>query len=130
MRRERVAVQGRALLHRAGFSVEFFDKPVPGGTARLQLRPERGVLSPVEVGDRHPLLLDPRVVAEIENTPSIHVRELDQVIVGDRLQMPPENFAGVRLVELFRVMPFGVGLALAVVQRGPVGGDGNDRVRS
>src|SRR5579864_7636452 len=98
MRRSASFGTERALAHCCGFRVEFLDKPVPRGNGRLQLRPECSVLSPVEIGDRHALLLDPRVVAEIENTPSIQMRELDQMIIGDGLQMPPENFAGVRLV--------------------------------
>ena len=116
------------LAHRPGFLVEFFNESIPCGNRRLQLRPECGVLATVEIGDRYSLLLDPSVVAEIENTPPVHMRELDQMIIGDRLQVPSENFAGVRLVETAGIMPCEVGRALAVVQRGPVRGDGDDRV--
>src|SRR3990172_4228337 len=78
--------------------VEIRDELVPGGNRCLELRPECGVQSAVEISGRHALLLDPGVVAEVENPPPVHMRQLDPVIIGDGLKVAPENLAGVYLV--------------------------------
>ena len=81
-----------------------------------QPAPEALVLAAVEVFELDALLLDPRVVAEIEDALAVDVRELEHVIVGDALQVPAEDLAGVHLVEAVGIAAAAVGRALAAVQ--------------
>ena len=117
-----------ACKQRPGVRVEISDELVPGGNLCLELRPECGVHTAVECSGRHPLLLDPRVVAEVEYPPPVDMRQFDQVIVGDALQMMPENFAGVDFVETAGILAREILLALAVVERRAVRRDGDDDI--
>ena len=62
-------------------------------------RQNRWSRAAVEIVDRHALLLDPGVVAEIEDALAVDVGELEHVIVGDAFQVAAEDLAGVDLVE-------------------------------
>ena len=74
------------------------------------------VLAAVEILDRDALLLDPGVVAEIEDPLAIDVAELHHVIVGDAFQMAAENLTGIDLIESAGITPREIGLTLAVVE--------------
>src|SRR5687768_993218 len=58
---------------RSGVLVEFGDELVPRGNRLLQIRPEGLELPPVEIRDGYALLLDPRVVAEVEHALALDV---------------------------------------------------------
>src|SRR5690348_1231866 len=83
----------------AGFGVELLDERVPAGDRSLQSPPETLIAAPVEVRERHSLLLDPRVIAKVEDALAVDARELDHVIVGDRLHVRAEDLAGIGLAE-------------------------------
>src|SRR5688572_1168403 len=92
-----------ACMSRPGVFVEIRDELVPRRNRSLQLRPECGVLAAVEVFDRHALLLDPGVVAEVENAPPVGICQLDEVIVGYTLEVMPEDLSGMHLIKATRI---------------------------
>ena len=57
--------------------------------------PEALLRAAVEVLERYALLLDPGVVAEIENALAIEMGELEHMIVDDAFEMPAEDLAGI-----------------------------------
>ena len=67
------------------------------------------MLAAVEVLEAHALLLDPGVVTKVEDARALDVRELENVIVGDGVEMTAEGFAGVDLVESIGVPPLLIG---------------------
>src|SRR5580692_3617248 len=71
----------------ADLVVEVDDQLVPGRYASGEVVPESLLPVPLEVAERHALLLDPREVAEIEHTLAIDMAELDQVVVDDPFEM-------------------------------------------
>ena len=94
-------------------------------------RQKSWLLAAIEVFDRDALLLDPGVVAEIEDALAIDVAKLHHVIVGDALQVVAENLAGIDLVESAGITPREVALTFAVVQGRAIGRDRhNDIVRA
>src|SRR5262249_30868304 len=104
----------------SGLGVELLDESVPAGDRRLQPRPEFQRPPAVEIRERHTLLLDPGVIAEIEDAIAIGLSELDQVIVGDALEVAREDLARADRVEAARIVRGLEFLALAPVHRGAV----------
>src|SRR3954469_15840618 len=108
--------------------VHLVDHAIPGRHARDERAPERLVAAAVEFLDGDTLLLDPRVVAEVEDALALRMRQLEDVVVGDALEMAPEDLAGGGLVEALRIAAGKVGLALARIHLGAVGRDRHDDV--
>src|SRR5260370_10817630 len=105
----------------AGLGVECLDQRVPAGDRGLKSAPKALLPPPVELVERHALLLDPGVIAEIEDALAIDPGELDHVIVGDGLQMGSEDFARIDLAESAGIARGCVFLPLAAVHRGSIG---------
>ena len=101
---------------------------VPAGDLRLRALPERLVAPRLEVLDRDALLLDPRVVAEVEDPRALLVRQLAEVVRRCAEEVLAEDLARSDLVEAVREELRGRDVALAVVHRRAVGGDGDDDV--
>src|SRR5690348_2107617 len=108
--------------------VEFLDQCIPARDRGPQTTPEALIASAVEVVERHTLLLDPGVVAEIEDPLAVDARELEHVIVGDGLKVRAEDFAGIDLAEAARIACGRVFLPLAAVHSRTVGRHGDDCV--
>ena len=80
-----VALNSAIIASRAGASEQSGPK---------SLRP-----APLEIRERHPLLLDPGEIAEVENPLAVVVGQFEHIVVGDAEQMPAEDLAGAHLVE-------------------------------
>ena len=103
--------------------IEILDQPIPGGNSVDQRLPKVLALAAIEIVDRDALLLDPGVVAEIENALAVDVAQLQHMIVGDAFHVPAENLARIDLVESVGIAPREIALAFAAVHRGAVGRD-------
>src|SRR4029079_9206194 len=84
----------------AGAGVELTNRVVPCRHERENRFPERLISPGIEVGERDTLLLDPRVVTEVENAAAIRIAAVDHMIGVDRSEMLGEDATGRRLVEL------------------------------
>ena len=82
--------------------VELLDQPVPLRQAVGDPVPERLRPAALEILDADALLLDPGVVAEIEDLAPQLVGELDDIVGRSRRQAGAEHFAGIDLVETGR----------------------------
>ena len=78
--------------------------------------------------ERDALLLDPGVVAQVENPVPVLARRLEQAGGVGRQHPAGEHLGGVRLVETAREVAGRDPLPLALVHLGAVGGDGHDYV--
>ncbi len=74
------------------------------------------------------LLFDPGVVAEVEDAAPVGLGAVDHVVGADRPEVLTEHLGGVGGGELVAVAAGEQLGALARVERGAVGGDGDDRV--
>src|ERR1043165_5309637 len=83
----------------AGFGVELLDERVPAGDRGLQSAPETLIPAPIEIREGHSLLFDPGVIPEVEDALAVDARELDHMIVGDRLHVRAEDLAGIGLAK-------------------------------
>ena len=90
--------------------------------------PEALVSAAVEIVDADALLLDPRVVAEIEDARPIDVTQLEDVVVGNAFEVPAEDLSGIDLVESLRIAPLVVGAPFAVVHRCAVSRHRHDHI--
>src|SRR5579859_8196300 len=112
----------------AGLGVELLDQLIPARNRRLQPVPEALIASPVEIRERYALLLDPGVIAEIEDALALDLRQLEHVIVGDGREMRAEDLARVELAEAAGIARRRILVALAPVHGGTIGCDRDDRV--
>src|SRR5579885_248727 len=112
----------------AGLGVELLDQRIPPRYRRLQAAPESLIPPPVEIRERHALLLDPGVVPEIEDPLAVDMPELEHVIVPDLLEMGAEDLACLHLAEPAGETRGCRFFTLAAVHRGTVGRDRRDRV--
>src|SRR5262249_50542156 len=112
----------------ASLGVELLDQRVPARQRRLQSAPEARVAPSVEIREGHALLLDPGVVAKIEDPLAVDARELEHVGVADRLQMSAEAPPRIDLADPAGITRRRVFLALAAIHGGAVGRHRNDRV--
>src|SRR5215210_7449996 len=108
--------------------VEFGDHLVPDAEIAAQSAPERLVAALFEELERCALLLDPRVVAEIEDPPAVGFAELDHVLGRHVGEVGAVGLGGIGVAVLAAIaLPDGLG-ALACVHRPAVGGNGDQRV--
>src|SRR4029077_14823612 len=104
----------------AGLGVERLDQRVPTGDGVVQPGLEGPVPPPFEIIERHALLLDPGVVAKVEDALAVDPGKLEHVIVRDGLQVGSEDFARIDLAKAAGIMRGGIFLPLAGVHRGPI----------
>src|SRR2546430_15349920 len=114
---DRILVPARS----TNLRIELADQAVPSRDAFGERAPETLVAAPLEIVDADALLLDPGVIAEVEDALAIDVSELEHMVVDDALEVTREDFAGARLVETIRIMPGEIGLPLAGVEGCAVG---------
>src|SRR6516162_8405875 len=84
---------------RAGHRVELGDQHVPGRRRPPQLSPKPLSAAPFERLERHALLLDPGVIAEVEDARALAMRQFEHVVVDGAEQMLAKDFAGADPVE-------------------------------
>ena len=108
--------------------VEILDQPVPLRKAVGDAVPERLRPAALEILDADALLLDPGVVAEVENLAPQLIGQLHHIVGRDRGQAGAENLARIHLVERAAEMLFPIIVTLAVVERCAVGRDRDDDV--
>src|SRR5439155_25891812 len=99
----------------AGCGVELGDQRVPDGYRAPQLSPKALRTAPFERVERHALLLDPGVVAEVEDARALGVGQFEHIVVGRAEQMLAEHLAGADRIEAFGVICRQVFSALAAV---------------
>src|SRR5262245_55552018 len=83
----------------AGLQVELLDQAIPCGNRADQVAPESLIPAAIEIVDCYPLLLHPRVIAEIEDALAIEMGELEDVIVHEAFQMAAVDLAGIHFIE-------------------------------
>src|SRR5258707_681329 len=81
------------ILLQAGCPVEFGDQCIPGGCRAPQVSPKALRAPLFERLERYTLLLDPGVVAEIEDARALGMGQFEHIVVGDAEQMLTEHFA-------------------------------------
>src|SRR5438045_4779026 len=94
-----VSTTGLQVGRHARAGVELTNCIVPCRHERTNRLPERWRAPRVEVSEGDALLLDPRVVTEIEDTPAIEVGAIDHVVGIDRPEMLGEDAGGSCIVE-------------------------------
>ena len=109
-------------------AVELVDQLVPHAEVPAQAVPERRRPARLEHVDRRALLLDPRVVAEVEDAVPVALGAVEHVVGADGAEVAAEDLGRLHLTEpvgparLQGLGPF------AAVERAAVGGHGDDRV--
>ena len=109
-------------------SVELVDQVVPHRHHLEQRGPEVRVATRLEVLERDALLLDPGVVAEVEDPLAVEPSELGEVVGRRAEQVLAEDLRRCDLVEPLGEVPAERDLALALVHRRAVGRDRDDHV--
>src|SRR6266850_220924 len=74
-----------------GLCIELPDQLIPDRGGLPQLSPKALAASPFEVVERHALLLDPGVVAEIEYSRALAMGQFENVVVGGGEQVLAES---------------------------------------
>ena len=75
------------------------------GTVEDECAPEALIFASIEILDAHALLLDPGIVAEVEDALALGKAQLEHVVVGNAVEVLPENLTGVDFVEAVRIAP-------------------------
>src|SRR5690348_12156786 len=81
------------------FRVEIVDQAIPGRDGIYQAAPEVLAFPAIKIFDGNALLLDPRIVAKIENALSLNISQIEHVVVAYAAEIAAEQLAGVRLVK-------------------------------
>src|SRR5438552_4954624 len=123
-----VSTTGLQVGRHARAGVELTNCIVPCRHERTNRLPERWRAPGVEVSERDALLLDPRVVTEVEDTPAIEVFAIDHVVGIDRPEMLVEDAGGGGFVERTAEVAERGARPFAVVQRRAIGGHGHDDI--
>ena len=123
-----VVGEGQLAISKSGGGVELADQRVPGRQGVAQPGPETLGAAALERRQRHALLLDPGIIAEIEDAGTLVMGQFEHIVVGDAGEVLAEHLAGIDRVEAVGIVRGAEFAALADVERGGVGGDGDEEV--
>src|SRR5271157_5322326 len=78
--------------------------------------------------NRNTLLLDPGIIAEVEDPRTLVVGQFEHIVVGDAEQVLAKHLAGIHFVKAIRVVRSKEFSALAGVKRRAVGRERDDEI--